>query len=334
MTVINTHSPQGGLCDTSGKFPNAYRLSLGPVEDAKFGWAATIITVLFPEWVEGIFPNGFGAQQIFGMVDALVDDVFGEYGGQTASDLNPASAVAEEISDFQSAMPGLAFYGVEDSPVHWRAMSSKLKPSSDQQLDGEYDEDLLEWVHRVADIYKGIDDLNHAIGVFHDINPFPPNGSRYHYLATLWRQGHQWINDDSEPGWVNLLGAGNQIWTIESVKELAPDEAIIVSNLQALLFKLSKGSPAYFETLAQIEQIINDPSAYICVNKDGWKPSTPQPNDGIVTQSDCHRADLPEDRNKMIEHANHFELRNHENARTAYTDAFLDENSFFELKLQ
>lgn len=60
-------------------------------------------------------------------------------------------------------------------------------------------------------------------------------------------------------------------------------------------------------------------------------PIQEEPNDGIVTQSDCHRADLPEDFNRRIDHANHFELRNHKNARIAYTNAFNDDQSFFVL---
>ena len=80
--------------------------------------------------------------------------------------------------------------------------------------------------------------------------------------------------------------------------------------------------------------LLHDPGKTSCWESVAYIPISAQPNDGIVTKSDCHRADLPEDRNKMIEHANHFELRNHQNARVAYTDAFMNENSFFELELQ
>ena len=77
--------------------------------------------------------------------------------------------------------------------------------------------------------------------------------------------------------------------------------------------------------------LLHDPGKTSCWESVAYIPISAQPNDGIVTKSDCHRADLPEDRNKMIEHANHFELRNHFNARTAFSGEFNKQGYFFEL---
>lgn len=309
-----------------------FRMMAGPLEDGKFGLAATVINLINPAWVQNLFPNGFGAQEVITLVDQTILVLFGQFGGQTAVDLNPASPASQELSSFQSSMPGLAFYGVEESPVHWRAISSMMRPTGQQELDGEYDEDLLQWVHLITDIYKGVDYANQALGLFHDFH-FSTNGSRYHYLATLWRHGHQWINLQSEPQWLRLLGAGGIAEVPVSVKVYVPEIELQIKQLQAYLMTLTNPQQIQ-QTLQQIHDLMHDPANYSCWESVAYIPISAQPNDGIVTKSDCHRADLPEDRNKMIEHANHFELRNHENAREAYTDAFMDENSFFKLILQ
>ncbi|MCF8238488.1 MAG: hypothetical protein K9I85_10060 [Saprospiraceae bacterium] len=85
------------------------------------------------------------------------------------------------------------------------------------------------------------------------------------------------------------------------------------------------------QTMQQIHDLMHDPENYSCWETYACQPIQEQPCDGIVTQSDCHRADLPEDFNRRIDHANHFELRNHENARVAYESEFNTVTSFFRL---
>lgn len=118
----------------------------------------------------------------------------------TNRDLSVGSSTIEKINNYNTNLPRISIWGEENSPVHWRMISSNLYGN---------DTKFVNIVKKGRGIYNGFYTYNTSLavatGVFGFWNPFSWGFTAlYGYRATQWKKGRNWI-DDSENIWSSLI---------------------------------------------------------------------------------------------------------------------------------
>jgi hypothetical protein len=118
----------------------------------------------------------------------------------TNEDLKLGSPTIDAINDYDTNLPRISIWAEENSPVHWRMISSQL-----------YSNDIkfVNMVNRARGIYNGFYTYNTSLavvtGVLGFLNPLAWGATAlYAYRATQWKKGRNWI-DDSENIWSSLI---------------------------------------------------------------------------------------------------------------------------------
>ena len=90
------------------------------------GWVEFLLPKLVTKFMNALVSASEGVQNF--ICDDLIDPVFGLVEGSIApsigQDIAPQSDVIYHLSHFESQIPGIAFYGVEDEPVSYREIYS------------------------------------------------------------------------------------------------------------------------------------------------------------------------------------------------------------------
>lgn len=118
----------------------------------------------------------------------------------TKKDLRVGSPTIDAINDYDTNLPRISIWAEENSPVHWRMISSQLYGN---------DTKFVNTVNRARGIYNGFYTYNTTLavvsGVLGFFNPFAWGFTAlYGYRATQWKKGRNWI-DDSENIWSSLI---------------------------------------------------------------------------------------------------------------------------------
>jgi len=148
--------------------------------------------------------------QLFGLPWAIVDSftnidlcnlfidndmIQGLQGSSTTNnDLRVGSTTIDNINNYPTNIPRISIWAEENSPVHWRLISS--------QMHGN-DTELASTVNTSRNVYDTHYATNHALAIAHIfINPFA--AAHYNYVADEWKKGRNWI-DNSETIWSSLI---------------------------------------------------------------------------------------------------------------------------------
>ncbi|PQJ76760.1 lipase family protein [Polaribacter glomeratus] len=118
----------------------------------------------------------------------------------TNNDLKVGSPTIDAINDYDSNLPRISIWGEENSPVHWRMISSNLYGN---------DTKFVNMVNTARGLYNGFYVYNTSLAVVTGVagfwNPFAWGfTATYIYRATQWKKGRNWI-DDSENIWSSLI---------------------------------------------------------------------------------------------------------------------------------
>ena len=118
----------------------------------------------------------------------------------TNNDLRVGSQTINDINDYNTNLPRISIWAEENSPVHWRMISSNLYGN---------DTKFVNTVNTARGVYNGFYIYNTSLavvtGVFGFWNPFAWGlTATYIYRATQWKKGRNWI-DDSENIWSSLI---------------------------------------------------------------------------------------------------------------------------------
>jgi len=118
----------------------------------------------------------------------------------TNNDLRVGSQTINDINDYNTNLPRISIWAEENSPVHWRMISSNLYGNNTK---------FVNTVNTARGVYNGFYIYNTSLavvtGVFGFWNPFAWGlTATYTYRATQWKKGRNWI-DDSENIWSSLI---------------------------------------------------------------------------------------------------------------------------------
>jgi len=118
----------------------------------------------------------------------------------TNNDLRVGSPTINAINNYDTNLPRISIWAEENSPVHWRMISSNLYGN---------DTKFVNTVNTARGVYNGFYIYNTSLavvtGVFGFWNPFAWGlTATYIYRATQWKKGRNWI-DDSENIWSSLI---------------------------------------------------------------------------------------------------------------------------------
>ena len=118
----------------------------------------------------------------------------------TNQDLKVGSPTIDAINDYETNLPRISIWAEENSPVHWRMISSSLHGNDTQ---------FVNTVNTVRGVYNGFYVYNNSLAVVNVVfgfwNPFSwASTVLFVYRATQWKKGRNWI-DDSENIWSSLI---------------------------------------------------------------------------------------------------------------------------------
>jgi pimeloyl-ACP methyl ester carboxylesterase len=176
-------------------------MSRGPL--ATLGFISPLITFT---------GNSLGALYLPDLVNvALNVNRFG--GSATVNDLKVGgSGIEQDKASTPTSTPKISIWGNEESPIHWNIFGTSIGENVAQRADNfsKYYE-LSFYAH-----------LSIACANF-----WNPAGWWSHWAAGEWYLGYNWISNDSERIWNNLIGSdmvGTQCFSYQSQYCYFPDE--------------------------------------------------------------------------------------------------------------
>lgn len=142
------------------------------------------------------------------MSDLYLDGVFqDEVDGPSGDDMEVGSDFITALNNTPPNVPSISIWGNENSPVHWRLVSSM---ATGNDTDDRYVKvaNTMETIYAVYFYYHSAQAVVGGVfGIF-----FPPTWvvAIYHgYQATQWNKGRKWF-DQSEGIWNGLIGCTGQ----------------------------------------------------------------------------------------------------------------------------
>ncbi|MES2732086.1 MAG: hypothetical protein V4714_10070 [Bacteroidota bacterium] len=138
------------------------------------------------------FVDGLLVDDFVRKIGKAISPEVNTFGRQTLTDLSPGSAYMQGIRNFAGNVPAVSIQGVENGPVHWRIATSAMQGEGNAVED---DEKLVQTANRFYDFYNAHYIANLA------------GGPLFWYFANKWKQGRDYIRDQSEPDYLNIIGA-------------------------------------------------------------------------------------------------------------------------------
>lgn len=130
-----------------------------------------------------------------------------------SNDLEVGTQAISNINSHNFTIPQIAIWGNEESPVHWRTVSSTINVNNDQSI--------VLVAQGVEALYGAFMSLNIAkaasSGIMGFVNPIAFIGTAiYSYRAVEWDAGRRWLRN-SEDDYLTLIGAtGTQSYTYQA----------------------------------------------------------------------------------------------------------------------
>ena len=225
----------------------------------------------------------------------------------TNEDLKIGSPTIDAINDYDTNLPRISIWAEENSPVHWRMISSQLYGN---------DTKFVNTVNTARGIYNGFYTYNTSLAVVTGVvgfwNPFAWGATAlYGYRATQWKKGRNWI-DDSENIWSSLIKTTRRekqtYWALTTV---------------------FGGVWTGDNTIGSLGLSWKQHTRYISVN---------YPSDGLLPQYTQELQGIPFGNRYKVEGANHLEVRNMttdgngvDETKDVFDDIF-DRTDWFEIK--
>ena len=222
----------------------------------------------------------------------ISNDLFQGYIGSTitANDLKEGSTTINQINAYSTSIPRISIWAEENSPVHWRMISSTLYNN---------DTKFVNMVNSARGVYNGFYITNTSLavvsGVFGFWNPASWGATAlFSYRASQWKKGRNWI-DDSENIWSSLIKTTRQEQETYWVNLWEP------CPYPPLLDELPKSANAARVPLNDDcgEWKWEQRTRYISVN---------YPSDGLLPQYTQELQGILEGNKYKIEGANHMEV--------------------------
>ena len=230
------------------------------------------------------------------------------YGVQTLADLSKGGSYMNNIANFAGNRPAISIQGIENGPVHWRMASTTLQGEGNANDD---DERVVKAANTLYDVYNA----------FYIVNSLSLN----FYSASQWKDGRDYIRDDSQSDYLYMIGAKREetgSYTYQAYmcggNNLGYDNAY----WDCLYYSAGSGSEDCslycYQTFTQYyTNIIEEPS-------DGYIPATSQIGSGTAWQRST--GDI-----YVAEGANHLQEGNHPNIKAQFNRIYNRTDQFFKI---
>ncbi|MFN3802836.1 hypothetical protein [Belliella pelovolcani] len=233
----------------------------------------------------------------------LTNNVFEDYVGSltTRNDLKQGSQVLQQINSYNSSIPHLAMIVQENSPVHWRLLSTTITRGNANTND----QVLVDGVAIARGVYNGFYTFRTSATVVNAIlgfiNPVLfANAAINANKAIQWKKGRDWF-DNSETIWNGLTRTGRleeqtyfqQVW-------------IPCESSQGRLLEFEPIYSSYDRDVACGEWDFVLRTRNVMVN---------YPSDGFIPSYSQDMPSLPASNRYYINGANHIEVLNMSNSR-------------------
>lgn len=231
---------------------------------------------------------------------------------QSLTDLKEGSSALNRINNHNSNLPRISIWAQENSPVHWRIISSARHGN---------DHEFPRLARNVRGVYNGFYKYNIGrtiiSGILGIFNPGSWAKAVLHgYRAAQWKKGRNWL-DDSENIWSGLIKTTRvekQYYWSKSWQPCDIFDPLSHENhspgIRPLRIGIDCGSWKYVKR-----------HRYVSVN---------YPSDGLLPQYTQELKGLPSGNVIEIDGANHLEVLTHPKTGTELRKIFDDEGSWFE----
>ncbi len=276
----------------------------GPI--AQFGGigsyviAGTAANALIPLW-----HNVFGTNFI---------NYNASYGTSTVNDLAEGSPHMNSINNDPNTKPTRAYiWGNENSPVHWRLISSYMRGSDKPWLPNE-DLACVNIVNSFSDAYFAFFVLNAGNAVANAIYLNLGATAYFTWVAFEWKAGSDYLRGQSESDWAYMIGA---------------DQAYLTNSITTTQFNCS-----YYHYYNECSQLgVTNPAAAQLCRDACWAPITytyryalQGGSDGLVAapsqRGDYTTWSLGSGDLYEATGVNHIEMRGHTNMTTQFDRIF------------
>ena len=270
------------------------------------------------------------------------------------STLNESSDVITTLNGQNTNTYKIGVFGVENSPVHWRLLSSLKNTVWNQTKDITFDSELPNTLNNYRstaisfkNTVESIRDWAYALSLLPFITPLTLHIAYYSdIIAGDLQDIINWF-DNSEAQWHQVIGAGGFYTEKRYIASLKPEYQQAINDLYDLLYESCDGvalsikdigkietnvgggvsdacQQRWFDLFAQIRSIENDPAAYQQVLTDVQLPINYQ-SDGLFnagSQRLPYDASNPNVVNVKVEGVNHAEFYNHPNVTNFFYNTF------------
>lgn len=238
----------------------------------------------------------------------------------TINDLKEGSSTLANLPT-GSAKHRIFLYGNEESPVHWRFLSSLVKnpPVQIPPPPATYQPGDVDYV-QTANTIKIVEEISgsmfFAFGIMHMIQGQFWNGLNSFLTGIQWHQGANWISN-SESGWNNLIGANDWVTITQPGGPPVFTCWNIIEDIEA---DYEDGAIDFQTYVQQLHAVHQNPNCYTSGTVTITIPNN-QISDGLATMINTHVS--PGDPCHLpIDQANHQEEVHHPNAWDVYTKIF------------
>ena len=214
---------------------------------------------------------------------------------QSIEDLAPGSHSLENLNGRQSARKGYAIWGEEDSPVHWRFLSSLISAECEAEPDAKTDELLIDKLDRLEDLYTAMESTNRAAcqAIYAMLfGLVKKKNIDVCKIANKYELGKNWLRN-SEEEWLKLIGG------LRKEKQMVRERRFVCRDEIEIK---RRGN----EFKAVSRELLNNEDCWadVWVEREVW---IKEPSDGLVTKRSATA--LPGViQTVKAEGTNHFEL--------------------------
>jgi len=248
------------------------------------------------------------------------DNFTAEYGEQTIIDLAENSGYMNDIRTFSSSTPRVYIWGNENSPIHWRLLSSTLRHNNNQGWQNGEDQEWADIARNFADVYEANAITNAAASVAAAI-ALNPSAVYFAWVSLEWKAGRDYIRTTSESDWANVIGA----------------ESGYVYNTSTYVTNVCTNE-YYYGTCGQYQ----DPQVRQACQNNCFQTvsytytfAVQSGSDGLVAgysqRSDATQWQVPSQDQYEAVSVNHIEMRGHDNMTARLRDVF-NRNDVFRIQ--
>jgi pimeloyl-ACP methyl ester carboxylesterase len=257
---------------------------------------------------------------------------------RTATDLSEGSGILATLNSTNTPSFKIGVFGVENSPVHMRVLSSLRNPSFLMQPDVTNDEELVQTFHKVRDILNSLGSGFATIAVVQAINaiwnwPLLISAAVNAWASYECFDAVFWLNR-SESKWHQLIGAGGFYteqrgfrWLTSTCQQQINDAFDLYEQRQmsqqqwSLIHQMIYSDPTCFETVVSTVSFpINNESDGLFNAGTQRIPTDPFDPSHVI--------------NLQVDGVNHREFYNHSSMTQRFQQIFRGEteaNRFFRL---